>query len=95
MDEQQHSGPRYEVKQGTDGSWLVVDHGPDGGKRVAVGRVHSEQDALREADTLSQLDSVTSSFGPLEDDLEVLLSQTEATIDAEHNFDHLLPPQQP
>jgi len=95
VDRQQDPGDRYQVEQATDGSWLVVDRGPDGGKRVAVGQLHSEQQAHLEADTLSQLDNVTSSFDPLEDDLEALLAQTEATIDAEHNYNHLLPPQQP
>lgn len=90
MEGQQDVNGRYGVEQGTDGSWLLVDYGADGSKRVALERVLSEQEARLETNTLSQLESITSTFEPLEDDLENLLASTESLIDGGHNFNHLL-----
>lgn len=95
MEQHNDSGPRYGVEQGTDGSWLIVDYGTDGRSRVAIGHMHHEQDARQEADVLAQMETITGSLPPLEEDLERLLTDTGQSIDADHNFNHLLPPQQP
>lgn len=94
MEQHSDGAARYGVEQGTDGSWLVVDYGPDQAARVAIGRVHNELDAHREADVLSQMETLTSSLPPLEDHLERLLTEAGQALDADHNVNHLLPPQQ-
>lgn len=92
---QPHGKARYGVEQGTDGSWLVVDYGPLGGTRIAIARFHTQLNAHRDAETLSQLETLTSSLSPLDDNLERLLAETSTAIEADHTFNHLLPPQHP
>lgn len=96
---QQNHGPRYTVEPGTDGSWLVVDRGADLQQRRAIGRYEHRQDAQDaqdEAAALSSLEGLTSGLGASGSSLggvDDMIADLTAAIDAEHNFDHLLPPQ--
>lgn len=89
------SGRRYYVERGTDGSWLVVDQGADHRQRTAISRAASEATAREEADTLSELEEVTStlstpSSGPWAEIEQIV--ETTAALDAQHTFNHLLGP---
>lgn len=91
-----HSGARYGVERGTDGSWLVVDHGADRRQRTAISWASSEAAARQEADTLSELEDVTStlatpSSGPWAE-IDQIVAETTAAIDAQDSFNHLLRP---
>lgn len=88
-------GGRYCVERGTDGSWLVVDRGADRRQRTAISRAASEATAREEADTLSELEDVTStlstpSSGPWAEIEQI--AETTAALDAQHTFNHLLRP---
>lgn len=87
---------RYRVEKGIDGSWLVVDYGPDRAQRTAIGRETEASAARQEANALSGLDDVTASLsepsGGLWTELDSLIDDITAEIDSEHNFDHLLAP---
>lgn len=84
---------RYRVEQGTDGSWLVVDRGSDRTQRTAISRESSADSAHQEARTLTALDDVTSNLGTSSDgttEIDLVVAEATAAIDAEHNFNHLL-----
>ena len=88
--------PRYVVEQGTDGSWLLIDRGPDGQQRRAIERMEDKQTALEEADTLSGMEKFTSGLPEPDGDwfgVDDLIADLSAKIDAQHNFDHLLRPE--
>lgn len=90
------SGARYRVEQGTDGSWLIVDHGADRGQRTAISWSSSEAAARQEADTLSELEDITSTLqAPTSEpwtEIDRIVAETTATIDAQETFNHLLKP---
>lgn len=82
------------LSTGTDGSWLVVDRGPAGQQRIAITREDEREAAEREADTLTQRDTSTSGLDQSREDpfgVDQLVESIGAAIDAEHNFNHLLP----
>lgn len=86
--------PRYRVEPAIDGSWLVVDRGPDRAGRCAISRFEIEPDAHQDAETLSSLEDITTRLDPTpvgaEWGIEDLLADHEAAINAKYNFDHLL-----
>lgn len=90
------SGARYRVEWGTDGSWLVVDQGAGRRQRTAISRASSEAAARQEADALSELEDVTSIVATPSTrswaEVDRLVAETTAALDAKHTFNHLLGP---
>jgi hypothetical protein len=84
------------VEQGTDGSWLVIDRGTDGQQRRAISREEDKQAVLDTAHALSEMEKFTSGL-PAPDgdwfDVDDLIADLSAKIDAQHNFDHLMRPE--
>ena len=84
------------MERGTDGSWLVVDQGADRRQRTAISRDTSEATARQEADTLSELEDITSTLqAPTSEpwtEIDRIVAETTATIDAQETFNHLLKP---
>ena len=88
-------GERYRVERGTDGSYLVVDRGADRTQRIAIHRDINADSAYQEANTLSAMDDVTStsttpSTGAWAE-IDRIVAESTAAVDAAHNFNHLLP----
>ncbi|GAA1982915.1 hypothetical protein [Amycolatopsis minnesotensis] len=88
--------PRYVVEPGTDGSWLLIDHGADRRQREAIERSATEQDAQLTADALSVGEEITRGLDrppdPAFDGIEELIASATAALRREHNFNHLLFP---
>ena len=57
-----------------------------------ISRDQDEETAQAEAESLSGLEEITSSL-PRPFDVDTLIAEAGAAIDAEHNFDHLLRPE--
>jgi hypothetical protein len=90
--------PRYVVEPGTDGSWLIVDRGEDRTGRRAIERLTDEPTARHEAGALAQLEDLTAALpAPTPDrGFDAMFAAAldhSQTVDAVHNFDHLLRPQ--
>jgi hypothetical protein len=51
---------RYVTEPGIDGSWLVVDRGPDGQRRRAIARHEDHDAATEEAENLSMMDELAA-----------------------------------
>jgi hypothetical protein len=86
--------PRYTAEAGTDGSFLLVDHGQDRAQRIAIERFTDASEARDEAATLSSLDEVTGclprSPDPFWDSASAATASYAASLNEERNFNHLL-----
>jgi hypothetical protein len=86
--------PRYTVEAGTDGSFLLVDHGQDRDQRIAIERFTDASEAHDEAATLSSLEEVTGSLprspDPFWDTASAAAANYAASLNEERNFNHLL-----
>ena len=86
--------PRYAVEPGTDGSFLLVDHGQDRNQRTAVERFTDPSEARDHVATLSSLDDATSrlpqSPDPFWDAASAAAADYAASMAEERNFNHLL-----
>ena len=86
--------PRYTVEAGTDGSFLLVDHGQDRDQRIAVERFTDPSEARDEAAALSSLEEVTGRLpqppDPFWDAASAAAAGYAASMAEERNFNHLL-----
>lgn len=74
----------------------MVDRGADRRQRTAISRDTSEATARLEADTLSELEDVTSTLTTPSSspwvEVDQIVAETTAALDAQESFNHLLRP---